>query len=374
MAINTQTFGTIVDNAVTAIQATARQLIDFSIGSILRAVMEATAAMALWLQGMALQIAALSRFSTSNGSDADSWAADFNFQRLQAKAATGPVTFSRFTPTNPALILVGSAVQTADGTQKYLVIADTSQAAYSPSQSAYVIPAGVGSVSATVQAVAISSAGNVAAGFVNTLGQSITGVDAVTNPLAFQNGRDAESDEAFRARFWVYIAGLSKATRAAIESAIQNIQQDVTDAIVENQNYDGTANIGYFYAVVDDGSGNPPASFLTNVGNAVDAVRPIGSSFGIFAPTVLTANVAMTLTIDTGYDRPTLTGLAQTAVTEFISALANGQTLPFSRLSQIAYDVSPGITNVTAITLNGLQSDLVATAKQVIRAGSVTVS
>ena len=95
MAINTQSFGVIVQNAVTAVQGAARQLLDFTVGSVLRAVVEATAAMALWLQGIALQIASLTRFSTSNGPDADSWAADFNFPRLAAQAAQGSVIFSR---------------------------------------------------------------------------------------------------------------------------------------------------------------------------------------------------------------------------------------------------------------------------------------
>lgn len=374
MAIQVQSFGTIVNNAVTAIEAASRQLLDFTIGSVLRAVVEATSAMALWLQAMALQIASLSRFSTSNGADADSFGADFNFPRLGAKAATGPVTFARFTPTNPALVAVGKSVQTADGSQQYLVIADATQAAYDPAQQAYVIPAGVSSVSATVQAVAVSSAGNAAAGFVNTLGQSITGVDTVTNPIALQNGRDAESDPAYKARFILYIAGLAKATPAAIESAVLNIQQDVTDKIIENQNLDGTANKGFFFVMVDDGSGAPPSSFLAAVGNAVEATRPIGSSYAVFGPTVITATVAMTITVSAGYDKPSLAAQAQAAITAYISGLTFGETLPYNRLSQIAFDVSPGITNVTGIALNGLQADLVPTAQQEIRAGSVTVS
>lgn len=374
MPVQTQSFAILVNNSVTAVQGAARQLLDFTVGSVLRAVMEATAALALWLQGVALQIASLSRFATSNGADADSWAADFNFPRLGAKAASGPATFSRITPTNPALIVVGTPVQTGDGSQKYQVIADTAQPAYDPVQSAYVLSAGVPSISVTIQSTSASSAGNAAAGFINSLGSATPGVDAVTNPNAFQNGRDAESDPAYRARFIVYIAGLSKATRAAIESAIKNIQQDIADEIVENQNFDGSANGGFFYVVADDGSGNPPASFLAAVGNAVDAVRPIGSTFGIFPPTLLTAAVSMTLTVDTGYDKTSLAQLVQTALLTYIGTLTIGETLPITRLAQIAYDVSPGIINVSGITLNGLQADLTATSQQVIRASAVTVS
>lgn len=376
MAIQSQTFGVIVQNAVVAVQGAARQLLDFTVGSVLRAVMEATAAMALWLQGMALQIASLARLSTSNGADADSWCADFGFPRLPAQSATGSVTFSRFTPTNQALIPVGTFIQTSDGSQKYEVIPDAGQAAYDATQSAYVVPAATASISATVQAVSQSSGGNVGAGFINTLGSAIVGIDAVTNPLALENGADSESDAAFRARFVVYIAGISKATVQAIASAIENLQQDIAFSITENQNFDGSVNEGYFYVVADDGSGNPSSDFLSTVSNAVDAVRPIGSTFGVFGPTLITASVAMALTVDTGYDAPTLATQVESALLTYISALSIGETLPFTRLAQIAYDVSPGIINVTAIALNGNDSgtDLVASPKQVIRAGAITVN
>jgi uncharacterized phage protein gp47/JayE len=374
LPLQTQTFSVLVNNAVTAVQGAARQLLDFTVGSVLRAVMEATAAMALWLQGVALQIASLARFSTSNGADADSWAADFGFDRLPAKAATGSVTFSRFTPTNPALIPVGTFIQTADLSLKYEVIPDLNQAAYDPTQAAYVIAAGVTSCSATVQATVLSGAGNVGAGFINTLGGAIAGIDAVTNPLAFDNGADSETDAAFRARFVLYIAGLSKATRAAIGSAISDIQQGVVYTITENQNFDGTPNPGYFFIVVDDGSGNPSSDFLSTVSNAVNAVRAIGANFGVFGPSVLSATITLTITVATGFDKPTLATQVQTALLTYISSLTIGQTLPYTRLAQIAYDASAGITNVSALLLNGSAADLVPTSKQAIRSSSIVVS
>ena len=374
MAISTQSFGTIVQNAVVAVQGAARQLLDFTVGSVLRAVMEATAAMALWLQGIALQIASLTRFSTSNGPDADSWGADFNFPRLPAQAATGPVTFARFTPTNQALIPVGYFIQTDDGSQKYEVIPDADQTAYDAVQAAYVIPAGVSSCSVTVEAIVESSAGNVGAGFINTLGGTLSGVDTVTNPAPFENGADSETDPAYRARFILYIAGLSKGTKAAIGSAISDLQQGVVFSITENENFDGSPNPGYILVIVDDGSGNPSGGFLSTVANAVDAVRAQGSTFGVFGPSLVTANVALTITVAAGFDKPTLSAQVQTALLTYISALTIGETLPYTRLPQVVYDVSPGITNVTAVTLNTGTADLVATSKQVVRAGSIVIT
>jgi uncharacterized phage protein gp47/JayE len=319
-----------------------------------------------------LQIASLARFSTSSGEDADSWGADFDFPRLPAKAATGSVTFSRFTPTAPAIISVGSIVQTSDGSQQYAVIADTNQTAYDPTQQAYVIAANVTSCTATVEAIIESSSGNAAAGAINTLGFS--GVDSVTNPLAFENGADAESDADYHARFPVYIAGLGKGTRDAIASAIESLQQNIAFSIVENENFDGSPNPGYFYVVVDDGSGNPSSDFLASVFAAIDRVRALGAVIGVFGPTLVAATVAMTLEIADGYDKPTVAGQVQAALLAYISGLSIGIKLPYTRLSQIAYNTSPGITDVTNILLNGATTDLTATGKNVIRANTITVS
>ena len=51
-----------------------------------------------------------------------------------------------------------------------------------------------------------------------------------------------------------------------------------------------------------------------------------------------------------------------------------GVILPYSKISQLAYGASSYVTNVSSITLNGGTSDLIATSKQVIRTGTITVN
>lgn len=390
MALSTQTFTQLVQNAVTAIQGAASQLIDVTVGSVLRAAIEANAAVTLWLQGLALQIAALTRLATSNGSDADSFGADFGFTRLPALAAVGQVTFARFTPTNQATIQAatsaglaangqtiwagGALVQTADGTQQFMVIPDTTQTAYNPTLNAYVISPGTGSAIATVQAVNAVAATNTAAGVINTLAQAIPYIDTVTNASAFTNGADPEADSAFRARFVTWIASLARGTKGAIINAVLSIQQGMSCQVIEDYTYAGAYQPGYFYVVVDDGSGHPSSTLLSTASNAVDAVRPVGSTFGVFGPVVVTANVAMSIATATGYVHATVVSQVQAALTTYINSLPLGATLPYSRLSQVAYGTSPGITNVTAVTLNSGTADLSVTSVQVIKVGSCVVS
>lgn len=374
MAITTQDFTTLVRNQVTAIQGAAKVLVDLTVGSILRAIVEANAAVILWLQGLILQLLAITRAATSSGADLDSWVGDFGLTRLAAVAASGQVSFARFTPSQQAVVPVGTTIQTGDGAQQFAVTLDTTNPAYSASLGGYVLAAGVASTNVPVAAVTAGAGGNVSSWQINTLTQALPGVDTVSNAAAFTNGVDAESDAALRIRFIAFVASLSKATKGAIGYAITSLKQGVIYTLVENQQYNGTTDYGYFYVVVDDGTGSPGSTFLSNVSNAIDAVRGVSIRFGVFAPVVVTANAGMTITTAAGYDHNAVVALVVAALRNYINALTLGQTLTYSRLAQVAYDASPGVTNVTAVTLNGGTADVSATSQQVIKAGTLTVA
>ena len=133
MQLSLQTFSTLVQNMAAAVQGASNQLLDLTVGSTLRAVLEANASVALWMQWLILQVLRMTRAATSSGADLDSWMADFSLMRLPAVAATGLVTFSRFSPTMAALVPVGALVRTADGTQTFRVTEDTANVAWDPS-------------------------------------------------------------------------------------------------------------------------------------------------------------------------------------------------------------------------------------------------
>lgn len=374
MTITTKSFTVLVRDIVTAIQGAATGLVDLTVGSVLRAVTEAHATVTLWLQGLILQLLATTRAATSNGDDLHSWMLDFGVTPLPAIAASGLVTFARFTPTAQAVVPVGATVLTSDGTQAYTVDLDTTNAAYSAALAGYALAAGVASIAVSVTAVTAGIAGNAVAGQVALINQPIPGVDTVSNPAGFTNGLDAESDTALRARFILYLASLSKATAAAVGSAIASLEQGLTYSLTENVNYAGVAQLGYFFVVVDDGTGAPPSSLLSTVYNAIDAVRATTIGFGVFAPVKITANITMTITTATGYAHAATAALVSAALSSYVNALTIDGDLTFSRLTKIAYDASPGVTNVTGVTLNGATADLVASKLQVIKTGTVSVA
>ena len=373
-SVNQWSLSQAIGNMVASAQARAKVLLDFTVGSVNLAIIEAVAQVVIWLEGLILTLLAVTRAATSSGSDLDSWMADYGLTRLAATSSTGQVTFSRFTPTFQAVIPVGAVIQTADGTQQFTVIADTTQTAYSATLGGYVIAAGISGAVATVQSVNTGTVTNVLANTITTLTQAIQYVDTVTNGNPFTNAVDTETDTAFRARFVTYINSLSKATKSAVGNAILAVQQGLSYVLVENQTYGGATQMGYFYAVVALNGAAPGSTLLNSVTNAVDAVRPITSTFGVFAAVTVNANIAMTITTSSGFTHSAVVTQVQTALQSYIATLGIGQTLAYTRLAQVAYDASPGVTGVSAITLNGGTSDLTATQQQLIVSGTLSIT
>lgn len=374
MALSLKPFNEWVQQQAAAVQASAGAVLNFSAGSVLRALVEANASVALWFQWLLMKVLALTRAATSAGPDLDSWMADFNLTRQAAVAATGNVTFARFTTGQAALVPVGTLVRTADGAMTYAVTEDADNAAWDEGQNGYAIAYNVASVTVPVQATTAGADGNVSADTITSIVAALPGVDTVTNALAFTTGDDAATDDEFRASFRDYINTRSRATPAAVGYAISTVQQGLIYSIRENEDLGGSPQSGHFVVTVDDGTGSPSSDLLDSVTEAIEGVRPVGSTFEVHGPTVVTANVAFTYAVATGYIKADLEEPVETAVAAYINGLGMAEALRWSKLFDVIYSVSSGISNVTSLTVNAGTSDVGGADGTVVRAGTVTAS
>ncbi len=374
MQLSLQNFSTLVERMAASVQGAAQSLLDMTVGSVLRAILEANASVVLWLQWLIVQCLATTRLATSTGTDCDSFGADFGFTRLSAVAASGEVTFARFTPSISAFIPAGTVVSTAANTQSFLVIGDMANPAYSATNDGFTLAPGVASLNVAVAANVAGNNGNIQPETISLLSSAIPGIDTVTNTAALTGGIDAESDTAFRARFGNFLASLSRATDVAIGSAIAGIQQGLSFAISENVNQAGATQMGFFVVTVDDGSGNPSASLLGTVQQTVNAIRPVGTNFAVQGPVVSRANVSLTLTTAAGTSHAGAVVAVATAIEAYIASLPVGAALSYTRLAQLGYDASGAVTNLSGLLLNNGTADLVPSPFGVVRAGTVTVA
>lgn len=375
-SLNIQSFATLLSNQIAAVQTACNTLISFTFGSVLRAITSSNSAVGLWLQGIALQVLSLTRFATSYGSDADTFGADWNYFRAAATPSTGFVTFQRAQPYNFAsFIPVGSLVMTADNTEQFQVLADTTNPAYSasPSPGGFTIAALATSVTCLVQSVNASPQANVAPGFISKLVSSIAGIDTVTNSAATAGGNSPESDANFKSGFPAYLQSLARGTPAAITSAMSSLQSGMEITLLENKTFAGATQNGFLTLIVDDGSGSPPGLLVTNAGNQANLYRAAGIQIGVFGPTIVTVAVTYTITSAPTFNHAAMVTASQNAVQTFIDSLQDGKTLAWSQLFQVIYDAVPGgIIDVTNLLINGATADIVpAQPYDVIKYSSV---
>jgi len=388
-SITWQGLTSFVQNGIAAVQAAATSIIDSSKGSVTLALQQAVTGTALWLQSQIVQVLALTRAATSNGTDLDSFYADFDFPRLPATYATTTATFARFTDTQQAVIPAGNLVSgvptggylisTGPGGIQFMVMADTTNPAYSPSLGAYAIAPGTPSITVPIQCITAGTVGNVLANTIQSFVQGIPYVDTVTNPSAVTDGINAESDTAYRARFPQYLAGLASSDEDAIISAIENVQQGIQYYLVGNYDYPGTTpDDGSFFVIIDDGSGSPPTSLLNLVNAAIAAVRGFTIRYqGAYAPTVVAPPIVLNIRLASGFSATPVENAVKTAIVNAVNAVPlNALILYADQIAEAALAV-PGCAGVqlSSVTINGVNGDYTLTAVQrpLITTSNVTV-
>ena len=135
------------------------------------------------------------------------------------------------------------------------------------------------------------------------------------------------------------------------------VQQGLIFSVVENISPDGTARIGSFLVIIDDGSGYPSTDLLSRVATAVDLVRPVGTSFTVVPPLVLKVDVSLTATVGHTNIQDNLTPAVEQQITTYLNSLPIEEVASVTRVALSAYAANPGIQNVTSVLLNGQSAD-----------------
>jgi len=85
-----------------------------------------------------------------------------------------------------------------------------------------------------VQAIVSGIGGNVAGGAIDVLISSVSNINSITNPAAFNDGGDEETDLERKDRFALYIQSLARATKGALEYAARTVEQVVAAKAVDD--------------------------------------------------------------------------------------------------------------------------------------------
>ena len=230
---------------------------DVGDASVLKHLLSAAARQDAQQYYQASLILQLFSIDTAAGEDLDERAKDIQpatMQRLPSQKALGVVVFTRRGTTGVLSIPTGSKVKTADGT----IFSTTAVGTITATSPEQVTGHGVGRDSNSVAVVADvgGAAGNVVAATVTKFVNKPAGVDEVTNLSAFSQGRDQETDDAFRARLKLYVSSLARCNRSALENQIIGAQDPDSGAtILFAKVVEDMVNRGNVTVYIDDGTG-----------------------------------------------------------------------------------------------------------------------
>jgi uncharacterized phage protein gp47/JayE len=214
-----KTMEQLVAKMVSWTRGTTSKLTDFRVGSKIRAIQESVA---ITLEEFYDNVYKALQTVISNAIYAV-----FDFEKLKAINATGEVTFSRGLPADQNYLIPAGTVVATKATStlapiKYTVTADTLLALGQPS------------VKAPVMCITAGNIGNVDANKITDFIIKPTGIDAVTNEVAYTTGRNEETDEEQKFRFQKYVASRTRGTKEAVEyGALTAYVVDTAGNIVE---------------------------------------------------------------------------------------------------------------------------------------------
>ena len=161
------------------------------------------------------------------------------------------------------------------------------------------------SVSVPVVCDTLGVVGNVGAGQINHLVSAVPGIATVANPLAFANGREPASDDAYRQDIRSYLLSLGRGTRDAIERAVAHtVSADGQRHVMTSQVAYG---VGHIAVYVCDGRSltigaqddvlQAVQDELDGLGQEIGGWLPGGTVAGVVSASILTVDVVATVVL-----------------------------------------------------------------------------
>jgi hypothetical protein len=328
-------------------------LTDFNEGSAIRSLLEAPAREIASLYNKCIaNLELYARLMTY---------AQFGFERKSGIAASGSLVFSR-NAISALLITIpaGVSASTSDGIE-FITLSE-----------GVILPGSSDSNAVVASCSQIGAVGNVGAAQINTIDYSVYGVDRVRNDSPFSGGVDAETDEAYRARFSEFIIGLGRSSVAGIRATALSVNGVVSVSLVEHF----PAENGYHFTLyAENGSGTLPVAIKNKLSpliigdDATDGARACGVNGRILAPEIVRTNIRIVFKISGNIPPGIIEKQIIKNVTNYVNGLKIGEPYYDKKVVYNLVIRQAGIFEVTTIT----PSTTEISKRQIIRLGSLVV-
>lgn len=300
---------------------------------------------------------------TATGEFLDAIAFEVDVVRTEAVKSTGVVRFSRGVA---ALINypipAGTQISTTPDAFGNAIVFETT--------AAVTLTIGNTFVDAPARALVAGISGNVAAARITTIVSSVLGPETVTNQLPFENGVDAEGDEAYRARI---IYRMQNPIQGGTETDLINWTLEVSGstkaAVIREHRGIGTADILFLF-----NDGIPTTFQIHTVQVYIDARKYINADILVIAPTAYAVDVTAVITeYVQGFDPVAVRAAVEDSLEAYIHSLALGASGGRVRVVGLenAIFVTPGVKN---FTMSVPTADHILTIEEAAIPGTITIT
>ena len=275
--------------------------------------------------------------------------------RKEAARARGEITFSRYLPLSFDLVIPKGTLCASTGSDP--VEYETTEQA--------VLTAGELTVTVPAQAVLGGTAGNMAAGHVNTLLSSLVGINYLSNRVPFTGGREQEDEEEYRSRVLAAYANIPNGTNAAYYRDVALSCQGVGSVgVIPRKNGDGTVGV-YVW-----GEGEAPRqSVLDGLKVEYKRRREIGVNVSVQAAAEKSIDVGFRIKLPDGGEMDRAQKDLQKALAAFFAGLSVGSPVYLASLERVILNTVPA----TKISFFMTMRDYAGAEDTVPVLGTVTV-
>lgn len=350
MTLQIRDFPTIAASLISEMVALTQIITDYTEGAVARSILEAFAT-ELQRQDVAIYQ------GVREGIEVGTYR-NFDFFRLPASFANGLLRYTRVDHSTEFTVPIGHLTRVPGSNVR--VYQTTRTVSFPINVDVVDIP-----VRCTVAGAVGNTPSNTVVEVVDVLGLDLT----VTNVSPFLTGVDQENDDDRRNRFRLFIQGLSKGTRIAIEFAARSVTLLDGDVVVERVTGvlvrepfrdDPEGMVGHIEVYVDNGAGTSSAALLAKVRDVIQgfvdeqaAVQrgyvAAGIDFDVFAVQAVPLDVSVRVTLFPGFVAATVKTEVQAAITAYLSGLQVFETAIFAELVSAAMNVD-GVADVAFLS------------------------
>lgn len=340
-------FKDILQDMVTWLALTNTKVTNFTVGSVVRSILEA----------VAIEVESLYYFIQSNfeSLQENSVYNSFDFEKKPAIPATGMVTV------NFNQILVQSVLFPV-GTLFYTVPID-GQTIYFESTQEVIASIGTVTVDIPVQCQQTGIVGNVPSFTIRRSVQSTPIMGDIYNQNRFFTGAPEESKEERKKRFSTFVKSIARATPDAVTYGCLQVN-NVTGVYIQE-------GIGMVYVYAHDADGNLTDQMRTDLNNTLGNYRAAGVMSFVNGVTRKPIDLNIQVLINQGYNTDTLLFKVDDLVTVYLSKFTVSKSLIKNDLIRYIMEIDKeAIANISI----DLTTDVTVAPQELIRPGTINVT